>query len=174
MLEIIMYIFLLIGAFFVLVKSADWLLKSASILGHRAGLSKFIIGLTIIAIGTSLPELFTAISGVLFSQNTDSFVIGTIMGSNISNILLIFGLLIVFSYRFTTDIHQRDIFMLAFSTIAILILIYLGEFNILIGIIFLLIYILYLYLDIKRKEKLILKKKQKKIMIQTFTKKVLY
>ena len=153
MMQILYYTFLLIGAFYILVKSADYLLSTSSILGQRMGLSKFVIGLTIVAIGTSLPELFTAISGVLFSDNADSFVIGTIIGSNISNILLIFGLLILFSKNFKCTTSVKNLSMLFLSTLAIIFLIIISQINLITGIIFLAIYIMYIYSEIKNQKK---------------------
>ena len=153
MVDLLWFIFLLIGAFFILIKSSDYLVESATILGKRAGLSKFLIGLTIVAVGTSLPELFTGIAGVLSSQNADSFVLGTIIGSNISNILLIFGILLFASKHFKSHTQKIDIYALVCSTVALLTLIYIQRFNIFLSLLYLTIYIGYLYLSIKNTKK---------------------
>ena len=69
----------------VLLISANYLVDAAEELASLWGISELIIGLTVIAIGTSLPELATTIGGVLKKQN--DLVIGTLVGSNILNLL---------------------------------------------------------------------------------------
>lgn len=83
------YILLIVGFGF-LVKSADWLVDGASALARRLGVSSLVIGLTIVAFGTSMPELVVNIAASL-GGNTD-IAIGNILGSNIANILLILGI----------------------------------------------------------------------------------
>jgi len=83
------YILLAIG-FILLIKGADLLVDGASSVGRRLNLSDLAIGLTVVAFGTSLPELFVNIfAGV--KGNTD-IAIGNVLGSNIANIFLILGL----------------------------------------------------------------------------------
>src|SRR3989344_9081324 len=83
------YIFLIAG-FVLLIKGADVLVEGASSFAKKFGISALVIGLTIVAFGTSAPELivnlFASIQG-----NTD-IAIGNILGSNIANILLILGI----------------------------------------------------------------------------------
>lgn len=82
--------FLLPVGFILLIKGADFLVDGASSIAKRLGISALVIGLTIVAFGTSAPELiiniFASING-----NTD-IAIGNILGSNIANILLILGI----------------------------------------------------------------------------------
>lgn len=73
-----------------LVKSADWLVDGASSFAKRLGVSSLVIGLTIVAFGTSAPELSVNISSAL-SGVTD-IAVGNVIGSNIANILLILGI----------------------------------------------------------------------------------
>jgi cation:H+ antiporter len=146
-------IMILVIAFYALVKSANLLISTSSIIGEKLGLSKFVIGLTIVAIGTSLPELFTSISGLFNSNESTSFIIGTILGSNITNLLFIFGVLLVFSVNFDYKISKLDLVALSISTFILLGLIYFHTFFIIQGIIFLMLYITYLFYDIKRKGK---------------------
>ena len=72
------------------VKGADWFLDSAEKIGVAAGLSSFVIGVVIVGLGTSLPELVSAIAAVL--QGASELVAANVVGSNIANILLIVGL----------------------------------------------------------------------------------
>jgi len=82
------YILFAIGFVF-LLKGADLLVDGASLLASKLGVSQLIIGLTIVAFGTSAPELVVAIISSL--EGTSQVVLGNVIGSNISNILLILG-----------------------------------------------------------------------------------
>lgn len=82
----------LIGLIFsigVLVWGADKFVDNAALIAKKLGLSELTIGLTIVALGTSAPEIFVGISSVL--NRTEEIALGTVIGSNISNIALIFG-----------------------------------------------------------------------------------
>jgi cation:H+ antiporter len=70
--------------------SAHFMVDSAEVIARHFGLSELVIGLTIIAIGTSLPELAACIAGVL--KNEDDLVLGNIIGSNIFNILAVLAM----------------------------------------------------------------------------------
>ena len=73
----------------VLVWGADKFIDNSSLIAKKLGLSELTIGLTIVALGTSAPEIFVGISSVL--NGTESIAMGAVVGSNISNIALIFG-----------------------------------------------------------------------------------
>lgn len=75
---------------FVLIKSADYLVKYSEKLGMSLGVPQFIIGITLISAGTSLPELATSIFSVL--KGEPEVVAGNVIGSNIANILLVVGI----------------------------------------------------------------------------------
>ena len=79
----------LILSIVVLVWGADKFVDNAALIAKRLGLSELTIGLTIVALGTSAPEIFVGISSVL--SGTEELALGTVIGSNISNIALIFG-----------------------------------------------------------------------------------
>lgn len=83
-------ILLLILGFILLIKGADILVDGASSTAGNFKVSKMLIGLTIVAFGTSTPELAVSISA-LASKSTD-MVLGNVIGSNILNILLILGI----------------------------------------------------------------------------------
>lgn len=74
----------------VLVKSSDWLVESAEKIGKAIHLSPFIIGVTIIGIGTSFPELGSSLAAIF--QGHTEIVAANVIGSNIANILLVIGL----------------------------------------------------------------------------------
>ena len=92
MLELGMILYNLIGllvALAVLVWGADKFVDNSSLIAKKFGLSELTIGLTVVALGTSAPEIFVGISSVL--NGTEAIAMGTVIGSNISNIALIFG-----------------------------------------------------------------------------------
>lgn len=74
----------------VVIFSADKFIDYSSILAARLGVSEFIIGLTLIALGTSIPEVFVGVQAV--QNQAENLAVSAIIGSNISNIALIFGI----------------------------------------------------------------------------------
>jgi len=82
-------ILILIAGLALVVLGADWLVDGSSTIARKAGLSEFVIGLTIVGIGTSSPELVVSLTGAL-KGNAD-IAVGNIVGSNIFNALFILG-----------------------------------------------------------------------------------
>lgn len=87
---VVIQILLLVLGFFFLVKGADWFVEGSSKVAEKFGIPQLVIGLTIVAMGTSLPETAVSISAAL--KGSAEISIGNILGSNILNILLILGL----------------------------------------------------------------------------------
>ncbi len=83
-------IFLIIIGFVLLIKGADFLVEGSSSVAKRFYIPEIIIGLTIVSIGTSMPELFVSSTSAL--NNSSDMAIGNIVGSNLCNLLLILGL----------------------------------------------------------------------------------
>lgn len=81
-------IFIVLG-FILLIKGADLLVDGASNLAKKFNISEIIIGLTVVSIGTSAPELFISITSILAGH--EDFSVGNVLGSNITNLLLILG-----------------------------------------------------------------------------------
>ena len=81
---------LLVIGFIMLVKGADWFVEGASAIADRFGIPQIVIGLTIVAMGTSAPEAAISISAAL--KGNAALTIGNVIGSNIMNILLILGI----------------------------------------------------------------------------------
>ena len=73
----------------ILIWGADKFVDYSSVLAKKLGINELTIGLTVVALGTSAPEIFVGISSIL--NQTESIAMGTVIGSNISNIALIFG-----------------------------------------------------------------------------------
>lgn len=82
------FVFIVIG-FFLLIKGADFLVDGASSLAKKFRIPDIVIGLTIVSIGTSMPELFVSITSSF--QNASDISVGNVIGSNLCNILLILG-----------------------------------------------------------------------------------
>lgn len=97
-------LFLLILGFAALIIGANWLVNGATSVGVRAKLSPLIIGLTIVAFGTSLPEMVVNIFSCI--QGSPGLAIGNIIGSNTMNILLILG---VSAMIFPIDVSRISI-----------------------------------------------------------------
>lgn len=88
--EVMMQLGLLAVGFVLLVKGADWFVEGASKVAEKFGIPQLVIGLTIVAIGTSLPEAAVSVSAAL--KGSAEITIGNILGSNILNVLLILGI----------------------------------------------------------------------------------
>ena len=82
------YLLLIVGLGLLLL-AANYLVDSSVAIAQRAKISNFIIGLTVVGIGTSAPELFVSISSAL--NGSGDIAMGNVLGSNIANILLILG-----------------------------------------------------------------------------------
>jgi len=114
---ILPYLLLIVG-FILLIKGADFLVSGASSIARRMHVSDLVIGLTIVAFGTSTPELFVNIFASI-KGNTD-IAIGNVLGSNIANIFLILGVSsVIYPLTVTKGTVWKEI---PFSLLAILVL----------------------------------------------------
>lgn len=106
------------GGLALLITGADFLIKGASRLAKRLGVSELVIGLTIVAIGTSAPELIVSLmAGV---QGHAELTVSNVLGSNIANVLLILGLAaVIFPLRFSKAVVWKEI---PFSLLALIVL----------------------------------------------------
>ena len=148
-----MTILLLLVGLGLIVLGADWLVDGASAIARKAGVSEFVIGLTIVGFGTSCPELVVSLTGAI--QGNADIAIGNIVGSNIFNILFILGVTsLILPVSMTMANRKRDIpITLAVSLLLVVCgmsrsLLGIGESDMLSrteGIIFLLIFAAYLF-----------------------------
>ena len=86
----LMQILLIIIGFTLLIKGADILIEGSSLIAKKLRMSEIMIGLTIVSIGTSMPEVFVSITSNI--KGYEDMSIGNIIGSNICNLLLILGI----------------------------------------------------------------------------------
>jgi cation:H+ antiporter len=124
---LIFWVAVFIVSLFVLVKGADWLLASSEKIGLRIGLSPFVVGVTIVAFGTSLPELIS--SFVAVSRGVTEIVVANAVGSNIANILLVVGISAIVGKRLVVskDLIDLDLPLIALSTAIFLLVAYDGS-----------------------------------------------
>ena len=148
---------ILIAGLALIVFGAEWLVNGASGIARRAGLSEFVIGLTIVGFGTSCPELVVSLTGAIAGKSDISA--GNVIGSNIFNTLLILGLTAVIApIAITRQNKRRDIPMTIGVTLLFILcglsksLLGIGSYD---GIsrveaaVFLILFIAYLYLCFK-------------------------
>lgn len=118
---VLQIVFLALG-FFLLVKGADWFVDGASGLARKLGIPQLVIGLTIVAMGTSLPEAAVSISAAL--RGNAGITIGNIVGSNILNILIILGVTALIATLKVADSTVR--YEIPFMIVATFVLLWLG------------------------------------------------
>lgn len=114
-------ILLLLVGLGLVVLGADWLVNGASSIARRAGISEFVIGLTIVGFGTSCPELVVSLTGAI--EGNSDISVGNVVGSNIFNVLFILGLTaMVFPVGMTDKNRRIDIPITLGVTILLVIL----------------------------------------------------
>ena len=112
--------FILIG-FVLLIKGADLLVEGASNIAKKFHIPEIIIGLTIISIGTSMPELFVSITSAINGHS--DMAVGNIVGSNLANLFLILGLSsIIKPIQFKKETRLIEIPICLFTTVVFVIL----------------------------------------------------
>ena len=87
---IFLQLLLLVVGFTMLVKGADWFVDGTSGIARKMGIPQLVVGLTIVAMGTSAPEAAVSVTAAL--KNNADIAIGNVLGSNILNVLIILGL----------------------------------------------------------------------------------
>ncbi|ATD07996.1 calcium/sodium antiporter [Pseudoalteromonas sp. GCY] len=114
-------VFWLIVGMILLPISADYLVGAAVDIAKYFGMSDLLIGLTIIAVGTSLPELAACVAGVL--KKEDDLALGNIIGSNIFNILAVLSIAgIINPSVLDANIASRDIFIMLGATLLLILM----------------------------------------------------
>ncbi|MGM5488007.1 MAG: calcium/sodium antiporter [Nanobdellota archaeon] len=106
MLEIL-WILIFAVSLAVLVKSSDYFTDAAERLGLHFGIPAFLVGVTIVALGTSLPELISSLVAVF--QDSSEIVFGNVVGSNIANIFLVLGVAAIIGKKFRIKYHLLDV-----------------------------------------------------------------
>jgi len=108
--------FLFVVGFLILIKGADWLVVGSSCIAKKNNISDLVVGLTIVSMGTSMPELLVNI--LASSKDASEIAVGNILGSNIANILLILG---ITSFMYPIKVKQSTFNKeIPFSIVALL------------------------------------------------------
>ncbi|MBU1992199.1 MAG: calcium/sodium antiporter [Patescibacteria group bacterium] len=142
--DLALWIGMFIISLAVLIKSSDYFTVAAEKIGVCFGIPAFIVGVTIVSIGTSLPELASSIVATI--QGSSEIVIGNVAGSNIANILLILGVAAIIgkTLKVSWELVSVDLPLLVGSAILLVAVAMDGEITMLDGILCLLGYLIYL------------------------------
>ena len=128
---ILLNVLLLLFGFYILIKGADLTIDSARYLAKKFGISPLIIGLTVIAFGTSLPELSVSLISSITAKLNDlpsDIAVGNIIGSNIANLTLVLGFSAIYvKFKIQKKILKFDFPFLIL--ISILFLVFLSQFD---------------------------------------------
>jgi cation:H+ antiporter len=115
--QMLIWIVGLLASLYVLVRGADLFVEGAKKIGMKLGMSSFAVGVLIVGLGTSLPELASSIAAVL--GGASEIVVANVVGSNITNILLIVGVLAILSgpVMINKDLLKTELPIFFISTI---------------------------------------------------------
>lgn len=157
--DIVLSFLYLIAGFYILIKGANFVIDNASALALKIGIPLFIVGLTVVAFGTSLPELsvslFSSIKAFQDGIPAD-IAVGNIIGSNMANLTLIFGSAALFA---PVVIHKRILkqdvpFLLGISILFVLFMYFFDEvyrINRIEALVLILCFVMYMTIMIKQK-----------------------
>ncbi len=125
--ELLTYIGIFAVSLFALLQASDFFVAAAEKIGLSFGIPPFIIGVTVVAFGTSLPELASSIAAVV--EGSSDIVIGNVVGSNIANVALVLGLVAVIGKEIKVHdtIMHTDIPLLVLSAFLLWFVVYDGE-----------------------------------------------
>ena len=142
--ELLVQVLLLIVGFVMLVKGADWFVEGAAGIAKKLGIPQLVIGLTIVAMGTSMPEAAVSITSAL--SGSAGISIGNVVGSNILNILIILGITAVLTnVRIQKTTFRYEIpFMIGITIILMAFGITGNQITFLEGILFWLLFLIFL------------------------------
>jgi len=158
--DIILYIALLFVGFIFLIKGADFTIDGATSIATRLGISKIVIGLTLVAFGTSLPEFsvsfIASIQAYVNGTNAD-IALGNVIGSNLANFGLILGIsALIVPIHVSKSVLKRDLpYLILISTVFVILMYYFqmdAQVSRLEGFVLLLFFAYYLKLLLKEKK----------------------
>jgi len=125
----IVWIVVFIVSLYVLIQASDYFTRAAEQIGLSFGIPDFMVGLTIVAIGTSLPEIVSSIFAVL--NDSSQIVVGNVVGSNVTNVFLIIGIsaLIGKKIEITYELTHIDLPLLMGSALFLAVTVWDGAFT---------------------------------------------
>ena len=160
----LIWIIVFVVSLFVLIKASDYFTHSAEKIGLFFGIPLFIVGATIVAVGTSLPELISSIFAVL--RNSSEIVVGNVVGSNVTNIFLVLGIAAIVGkkLKLTYELVHVDLPLLIGSAFLLAVTIWDGIFSFpeaLLCLASIILYLLYTISTKKEHENIEIKKETK-------------
>jgi len=153
---IVFWFFVFVFGSALLIKGADWFVESSEKIALALKISPFIVGVTIVAIGTSFPELASSVAAVLKGES--QIVMANVVGSNIANILLIVGSAAVFARTLIVrkSLINLDAPLLACSTTLLFFIAFDGKISLFEGTILCLAFLVFfLYTLFQRREEIV-------------------
>lgn len=138
-----------------LVKGADWFLAGSERIGLSLGIAPFIIGVTIVAMGTSLPELISSLFAVF--KGASDVVIANVVGSNIANIFLVVGVATILGKKLviSKDLLDLDLPLLLTTTALFAILVWDGRVTLAESIILLVAFVIHFLYTVTHREEVL-------------------
>lgn len=129
-----------------LIFSADFFIKSSERIGLAVGIPPFIVGVTLIAMGTSLPELVTSMVAIISDPPNSEIILGNVVGSNIANICLVLAIVGILGNKISLqfDVMRVDMPMLLGAGFILFVCVMDGDFSFFEGVICLLGMVVYL------------------------------
>jgi cation:H+ antiporter len=135
-----------------LVKGSDFFVRSAVSIAKELGVSEFVIGLTLVAVGTSIPEVGASIAASIKHQS--GIVIGNVLGSNIANINLIIGIIaVLWVLKTDRQMLERDGYIMLFAALLFYLFMLNGVISRIEGLVFLLLYGAYVIFIVETRSK---------------------
>ena len=143
--QVVFALFILVLGFVLLMKGADFFVEGSSSIAKQFRIPGLVIGMTIVAMGTSLPELAVSLTASISHNN--SLAISNVVGSNIFNLMIVLGVSAIISSLYVSDIVVKRDF--PFSVVCAILLMIFGYFGMKLnrweGVIFLVLFVLFLF-----------------------------
>ena len=150
--DLIMPVVFMVIGIFLLIRGGGWTVDGAVFVANKFGISPLIVGFTIIAFGTSLPELLISVFANL--QGSGGIAIGNVLGSNIANILLVIGVSAVLAPLIAGgQAIVRDLFVMISATALLAFFMQYGEISRFAGFVMLLILFSYVFYQYRAAKK---------------------
>lgn len=133
------------ASLYVLIEASNYFTDAAERIGLAFGIPDFVVGITIVALGTSLPELVSSIFAV--TQGSSEIVIGNVIGSNITNIFLIIGLtsIVAKKIQITYELVHIDLPLLMGTALLLVVTVWDGKFSLFEAILCLAAFLVYVF-----------------------------
>ena len=158
--SVIISIIMLIGGFFLLIKGADYFVDGSSSLAAKMKIPSLIVGLTIVAMGTSAPELAVSISAAVGGSN--SLAVSNVIGSNLFNIMVVLGICSAIKPIATNNsVAKRDYPIAAAAALVFVLFLLDGTLSRLEAAVFLIAFAAYMIVSVR-----IAKRKRQTLMIR--------